>query len=290
MFGAIIGDIIGSYYEVLEIEHQKKYHKPRPYNERIKIMKDELFNENSSCTDDTVLTVAIADAIINGNCNYEKYLREYGIKEINLGLDKYGRSRFGSGFVDWLKGNYQGTSYGNGAAMRISPIGYFNTLEEVKYNSYLATIPSHNHIDSIKASESIATSIYLLNNGISKEELKKYIENNYYKLDYDLEDLRHNNKFSSKSNVTVPQAIYIFLKSNSFEDSIRKAISIGGDTDTISAITGSLSEAYYGVPDYLINKANEYLTDDMKKVINDFYRKGKVKKKVYDDKKHSITF
>ena len=161
--------------------------------------------------------------------------------------------------------------------MRISPVGYFNSLEEVKQNSYLATIPSHNNIEAIKGAECIATSIYLLKNGMNKENLKKYVENNYYKLDYDLEDLRHNNKFSSKSSVTVPQALYIFLESNSFEDSIRKSISIGGDTDTIAAIVGSISEVYYGIDDYLIEKANEYITDDMKSIINKFY-KNKIKK------------
>lgn len=278
MYGAIIGDIIGSYYEVLEIEHQKKYHKIRPYDERMKIMTNELFNENSSYTDDTVLTIAIADAIINGNCQYEKYLIQYGLKEIGIGLDKYGRSRFGKGFIEWLLGNKEGNSFGNGAAMRISPVGYFNTIESVKENSYYATIPSHNSVEAIKGAECIATSIYLLRNGLSKEDLKKYVENNYYVLNYNLEDLRKNNKFSSKCSVTVPQAIYIFLESNSFEDSIRKAISIGGDADTIAAIVGSISEAYYEIPDYLIEEANKYITDDIKKVINSFYKnKAKVK-------------
>lgn len=278
MYGAIIGDIIGSYYEVLEIEHQKKYHKPRSYDERIEIMTDELFTENSSYTDDTVLTIAIADAIINGHCQYEKYLIQYGLKEIEFGLDKYGRSRFGKGFIEWLIGNKEGNSFGNGAAMRISPVGYFNTLESVKENSYYATIPSHNNIEAIKGAECVATSIYLLRNGLSKEDLKKYIEKNYYNINYNLEDLRKNNKFSSKCSVTVPQAIYVFLESNSFEDSIRKAISIGGDADTIAAIVGSVSEAYYEIPDYLIEEANKYITDDMKKVINSFYKnKAKVK-------------
>ena len=272
MYGAIIGDIIGSYYEVLEIEYQKKYHTNRPYDERIKIMKNELFNEKCSYTDDTILTIAIADAIMNGNFEYEKYLRSYGLKEIELGLDKYGRNRFGKGFIEWLIGNTEGNSYGNGAPMRISPIGYFNTLEEVKQNSYYATIPSHNNIEAIKGAECISTSIYLLRNKIKKENLKKYIENNYYKLDYDLEDLRHNNKFSSKSSVTVPQAVYIFLNSNNFEDSIRKAISIGGDTDTIASMVGSLSEVYYGIDNYLIEKANQYLTEELKKVVNQFYK------------------
>ena len=126
MLGAIIGDVVGSYYEVLEINYYKKHKMPRLYEDRIKILDNSisLFNDNCSCTDDSILTCAIYDAIKNGDCNYEKYLKDYGNKEINLGLDKYGRSRFGKGFVSWLKGNYQGDSYGNGAAMRISPVGF----------------------------------------------------------------------------------------------------------------------------------------------------------------------
>ena len=273
MYGAIIGDIAGSYYEVLEVQNKK-----RTYEERIKIMDKNisLFNDNCSCTDDSILTTAIADAIIN-NVDYEIKLREYGFREIDLGKDIYGRSRFGKGFVNWLEGNYQGDSYGNGCAMRISPVGYlFDDIDKIKEESLKATIPSHNHIESIKASEAISTSIYLLRNGISKDQLKKYIADNYYKLDFNLDELRNNYIFTSKAIDSVPQAIYCFLESNDFEDSIRKAISIGGDTDTIACITGSLSEAYYGVPDDLIENTLPYLKDYMIPVINKFY---KIKKK-----------
>lgn len=143
MYGAIIGDIVGSYYEVLEIKN-----KNRSYEDRMKIMDRNvpLFNENCSCTDDSILTTAIADAILNGE-SYEKKLREYGLREINLGKDIYGRSRFGKGFVEWLKNDYMGESFGNGSAMRISPVGYlFNSINEIKIESLNATIPSHNHI------------------------------------------------------------------------------------------------------------------------------------------------
>lgn len=281
MYGAIIGDVAGSYYEVLEIlEHKNK--KIRTYEERIKIMDNNipLFNDKCSCTDDSILTVAIADAILN-NASYEEKLKEYGKREINLGKDIYGRSRFGKGFINWLEGNYEGNSYGNGCAMRISPVGYlFDDIDKIKDESLKATIPSHNHIDSIKASQAIATSIYLLRNGISKEQLKKYIQDNYYKLDFNLDNLRYNYTFTSKAIDSIPQAIYCFLESSSFEDSIRKAISIGGDTDTIACITGSLAEAYYGIPVELINEVKIYIKDYMKPIINKFY---KVKKKIKKD-------
>jgi ADP-ribosylglycohydrolase len=239
MYGAIIGDIVGSYYEVLEIKN-----KNRSYEDRIKIMDRNvpLFNEICSCTDDSILTTAIADAILNGE-SYEKKLREYCLREINLGKDIYGRSRFGKGFVEWLKNDYMGESFGNGSAMRISPVGYlFNSIDEIKSESLNATIPSHNHIESIKSSEAVAVSIYLLRRGMNKDSLKEYIEKNYFSLEYDLDDLRKNYRFTSRAIDSVPQAIFCFLNSNDFEDAIRLSISIGGDSDTIACITGALAE------------------------------------------------
>lgn len=268
MLGAIIGDVVGSYYEVLEVKEIKNGH--RSYEERIKILDQNtpLFTENSSVTDDSILTFAIYKAI-KENKPYEEMLKYYAKKEIDLGKDMYGRSRFGKGFVEWVNGNTQGTSYGNGASMRISPVGYlFDTLEEVKQESYKATIPSHNHEESILCAEAVSTSIFLLRNGISKEELKEYIEKNYFKLDYDLEDLRRNYKFSSKSINSVPQAIFTFLESNSFEETIRNAISIGGDTDTIACIAGSLAESYYGIPQELLEQVKPYLKDYMKELLD----------------------
>ena len=283
MLGAIIGDVAGSYYEVLEIEERKNNKKNRTYEERTKILDENipLFTDKCSATDDSILTCAIYDAIENGSKNYEKYLKEYGLREVNLGMDIYGRSRFGSGFVDWLNNKKEGNSFGNGSAMRISPVGFlFDTLEEVKEESKKATIPSHNHEDSIKASEAVAVSIFLLRKGMSKEEVIKYIKDNYYSLDYDLETLQRAYTFSSKASNSVPQALYIFSVSNDFEDSIRKAISIGGDTDTIAAIVGSLSESYYGIPENLKQEVKPYLRDYMYDLLKDrYYQKDKVRVK-----------
>ena len=264
MFGAIIGDVAGSYLEVLEVQGIKDGH--RSYEERIKILDGNkpLFADECSCTDDSILTIAIYDAIVNGNLDYEKYLREYGLREVNEGIDKYGRSRFGNGFVSWLNGDFQGESYGNSAAMRIGPVGYlFDTLDEVKEQARLATISSHNHIDAIKGAEAVAVAIFLLRTGHSKEEVYDFVTNNYYELDFDLEDLQRNNKFSSKSSITVPQALFVFFQSDDFEDSIRKALSIGGDSDTIACIVGSISEAYYGVSDELKEQVKPFMKDYM---------------------------
>ena len=285
MLGAIIGDIVGSYYEVLEIEEKKNNKRNRSYEERIKILDKEtpLFTKMASVTDDSILTCAIYDAIKNGN-NYEKYLKEYGIREINLGKDIYGRSRFGKGFVDWLENKKEGNSYGNGAAMRISPVGFcFETLEEVKENAKRATIPSHNHEDALKSAEAVAVSIFLLRKGMKKEEVIDYIKNNYYDLNYDLEELQRNYSFSSKAINSVPQALYVFSVANDFEDAIRKAISIGGDTDTIASIVGALSESYYQIPDEIKEQAKPYLKDYMYDLLKDkYFKKEKAREKKYE--------
>lgn len=283
MLGAIIGDIVGSFYEVLEIQEKKNNKKNRSFEERVEILNRNipLFTKNCSVTDDSILTCAIYDAIKNGNSDYEKYLKQYGLREINLGLDQYGRSRFGKGFVSWLEGKQEGNSFGNGSAMRISPVGFcFDTLEEVKRESKKATIPSHNHEDAIKASEAVAVSIFLLRKGMRKEELVRYIKNNYYDLNYDLEDLQRNYSFSSQASNSVPQALYIFSISNDFEDAIRKAISIGGDTDTIAAIVGSLSESYYGIPENIKQQAKPYLKDYMLDLLEErYFEKDKIREK-----------
>ena len=272
MYGAIIGDVAGSIYEVMEINALKKK-TIRSKMERSIILNESfpLFTNMSSMTDDSILTCSIADSILN-NISYEENLKKYGIDEVCLGFDKYGRNKFGYGFIKWLNENVKGDSFGNGCAMRISPVGYlFDDLETIKNECKFATTPSHNHPESIKCSEAVAVSIYLLRNGISKEELKKYIEDNYFKLDFDLEDLRSNYRFTSRAIESVPEAIFVFLESNSFEETIRNAISIGGDVDTIACIAGSIAESYYKIPDYLIKSVRKYIPNNYQKIVNEFY-------------------
>lgn len=273
MLGAIIGDIAGSTYEVEEIKAIKE---GINYEKRIRILNNKvpLFNEDSSYTDDTVLTASIADAIINSK-DYEEILKEYGNREINLGLDKYGRNRFGKGFCDWLKGDYIGNSYGNGCAMRISPIAnYYDNEDDVLEETIKATRPSHNHEDSYLGVMAVSTCIYLAKNKQSKEKIKSYIELKYgYDLNYNLEELQRTYKFTSKAKESVPQAIFCFLESNDFEDAIRKAISIGGDSDTIAAITGSIAEAYYEIDEKLIKEVEKYLPEYIINITNEFYKR-----------------
>ena len=276
MLGAIIGDIIGSRFEVLEAK------KLQTYKDRLKILNKEvpLITEESSYTDDTVLTLAVAHAIKN-EISYEKALKEYGLKELELGKDKYGRNRFGSNFVKWLNGSFQGNSIGNGAAMRISPVGFlFDSYLEVVNNAYKATIPSHNSREAINASLAISTSIYYLRNGSSKDQIKKYIEENYYNLDFNLEYLQRNYTFKATCNESVPEAIYCFLISENFEDAILKALSIGGDSDTICAIVGALSESFYGIDENLLKQVKPFIPENYQKQINEIYNNKKLIHKI----------
>lgn len=282
MLGAIIGDVVGSIYETLEIKELKNNSR-RSYEERIKILNPEepLFTDSSNVTDDSILTCAVYDAIKNGNCDYEKYLREYGLQELEFCEKNNAHHRFGKGFVSWLNKENEGISYANGGAMRVSPVGFlFNSLEEVKKNSYLATIPSHNNPEALKSAEAVSVSIYLLRKGFSKEEVEQYIKSNYYELNYDLEDLQRNYTFSSRSSESVPEALFVFFQADNFEDSIRKAVSIGGDSDTIACIAGALSEAYYGVDEKLKDGVKPYLRDNMVDLLDDYYHlKDKLKEK-----------
>lgn len=281
MWGAIIGDIVGSIYEVLEVK-AKKEHNKRSYEERMLIMdnKTPLFTSDSSYTDDTVLTLAIGDAIMHDK-DYEKYLRTYGQEEVNLGIDKYGRSRFSYNFCEWLKQDEYGHSIGNGCAMRVGPIGYaFDELLKVEQETRLSTLPTHNNNECVDAACTVASAIYLARHGLSKEQIMTYLSFRYhYRLEFNLDDLRHNYTFKSAAIDSVPQAIYCFLVADSFEDGLRKSISIGGDSDTIAAITCSILEAYYGVPKELIEEAKKYLNSEQLNVINQFYNMLKTKDK-----------
>jgi len=271
-YGAIVGDIAGSYKETLEIKahtHGARVHK----EERIKNLEIQtpLMGYLDSLTDDSFLTLAIAHALLT-DLDYEKALRSFGSFELNNGKDLYGRGRFGSGFVKWLKGEKDGDSLGNGSAMRISPVGYaFASLNETLKEAELATLPSHNHPDSIKCAKATAGAIFLARTGSDKEQIKEFIEKTLeIKLDFDLEKLQEENEFNARAMDSVPQALFCFINSNSFEDAIRKALSIGGDTDTIACISGSVAGAFYGVPENLARKAQNYIPDFYQDIIDNF--------------------
>ena len=235
LYGAIFGDIVGSIYEW----------------DNIKTKDFELFDEDSFFTDDTVMSIAVACALAECIGNYDN-LSQTAIKWMKLLGREYPDAGYGSHFEQWLftKNSEPYNSWGNGSAMRVSAVAYFaKTLEEVKELSFRVTAVSHNHQEGIKGAEATAVAIFMALQGKSKEEIKEYIVKNYYPLDFTLDEIRPFYVFRSSCQETVPQALEAFFESESFEDAIRNAISIGGDSDTIGAITGSVAEAYYGVPD-----------------------------------------
>lgn len=250
MIGAVIGDIIGSRFE----------------KNNIKSKNFELFTKASRYTDDTVLTVAIADCILNSK-DYEKTVKKYG--------RNYPFAGYGGRFKKWLGGIKRGpyNSWGNGSAMRVSPIGFaFKNEDKVLTEAKKSAEITHNHVEGIKGAQAIAMSVFLAKGGNTKEEIKDYIE---YKFGYDLnrtiESIRPTYDFDVSCQGSVPESIIAFLESENFEDAIRIAISIGGDSDTIASMTGAISEAFYkSIPLDLIEKANEYLPKKFMKIIEEF--------------------
>ena len=278
MIGAIIGDICGSYLEVLEARAKDGENGKRSYQERIQILdpKTSLFTDEVQYTDDTCLTVAVADALLH-NQDYEAYIKEYGLKEMNIGMAEFGRSRFGSGVIAWLKGEGDGISYGNGGAMRVSPIGlYYNSFDKIMEEAKKSAIPTHNHEEAITSAQAVACAVFLARMHTPKKEIKEYIEKTFgYDLNYSLEQLQKEYRFTSRSSESIPQALFCFLESNSFEDALRKSLSIGGDSDTIASIAGALGECYYGVPESFVEKMREYIPPYMLDVVDQFYRRTK---------------
>ncbi len=251
MLGAITGDIIGSVFEF-------DFTKPE--------FEFSLFSKESRFTDDTVLTVALADSILS-NVDYKLKLSEY--------YRLYPHCSFGSRFHLWATRKEQPpyNSWGNGSAMRVSPVGWaYNDLETVLLRAKESAEVTHNHPEGIKGAQATAASIFLTRTKHSKKEIKKFVEKRFgYDLDLDLEDLRKNYRFNESCQGTVPQAIFTFLISDNFEDSIRKAIYIGGDSDTLACINGSIAEAFYGgVPEEIKNEVYKRLDIRLTKILSDF--------------------
>lgn len=251
MIGAIIGDIVGSPYEF----------------DNIKTKDFPLFNKLSIFTDDTVMTIAVGKAL-------SKYNREDGLGSFkenlidimhNLG-ERYPDCGFGGRFEDWVltKSRKPYNSCGNGSAMRVSPVAWYaNCLEEAEELAKASAEITHNHPDGIKGAQATAAAIYLARIGKTKQEIKEYIENKYYQIPFTLDEIRPTYEFVAVNNGTVQPALEAFFESNGFEDAIRNAISIGGDSDTIGAITGAVSEAYYGIDQDLKETALSFLDNDL---------------------------
>jgi ADP-ribosylglycohydrolase len=248
MLGAVIGDIIGSRYEG----------KRHPKTSRFL-----LFNKNSRFTDDTVLTCAVADVLMNGG-SFEDKIREY--------YRRYPKVGYGSAFKEWGNSDDMDAynSYGNGSAMRVSPIGFFASSESMtmKLAEESAEV-THNHPEGIKGAQAIAAATYLAWQGQSKKDIKDVVEGMGYRTDIILTS--EHLGFDCTCQETVPQAIDAFLHSNDFESTIRAAIMMGGDSDTIAAMAGGIAHAFYNeIPQDIVDEALKRLPNDLAEILDQF--------------------
>lgn len=257
MLGAITGDIAGSRFEF----------------DNIKSKDFEFLCDDCYFTDDTVMTVAVGKALMNAGadavCNPQKYsariAKEFEVQMRDFG-GRYPYAGYGGMFSRWLKTDVPKpyNSFGNGAAMRVSPCGIAaNSLENALTLARISAGVTHDHPEGIKGAQAVAAAVFLAKSGKTKGDIKKYIEKNFYSLNKTLEEIRPNYFFDETCQGTVPQAIRAFLESAGFEDSIRNAVSLGGDSDTLAAITGSISYAFYNRSE-TGRKKNKKLTEKAK--------------------------
>ena len=246
MIGAIVGDIVGSRFEF----------------DNIKTKEFELFDRDCVFTDDTVMTIAIGKAVYEygDSPDFKKHLIDV-MHEVG---DKYPDCGYGGRFLDWILEERREpyNSCGNGSAMRVSAIGWYaKTIDETERLAKVSAEVTHNHPEGIKGAQAVAGAIFLARTGANKETIEKYIEEKYYILDFTLDEIRPTYDYEITCQKSVPQAIKAFLESTDFEDAIRNAISIGGDSDTVAAICGSIAEAFYRVDEEIKETALSYLDD-----------------------------
>lgn len=251
MLGAIIGDIVGSLYE-FRSDKTKNF---------------PLFSPGCSPTDDSLMTMAVGVTCVSADTHNEsefKHTLALMMREI---WRQYPDAGYGDRFFDWLMSDTMGPygSYGNGSAMRVSPVAYVaEMLDEAEKLAKWSAEVTHDHPEGIKGAQAVAAATYLVKEGHDKDEIRAYIEEKYYDLDFTLDELRPSYSFDVTCMGSVPQAIMCFLEAEDFEDAVRNAISLGGDGDTIGAMAGAIAEAYFGISDELQEEAMEYVDDTEK--------------------------
>lgn len=254
MLGALVGDIIGSVYE---------FH-------NTKSTDFELFHGASKFTDDSVMTLAVAKWLVEDEAHTLHYLI-YCMQELG---NRHPYAGYGGHFYGWLaKDNPQPyNSWGNGAGMRVSPVGlYAKTLDEALALAALTASVSHNHPEGVKGAQAIATSMFLCKQGKSKEEIKDYVETTFgYNLHRTIAEIRPRYEFDVSCQGSVPEAIITFLEGNSFEEVIRLAISLGGDSDTIGAMAGAIAACMYSISEEIAERCDRILTEDLRDIKDRF--------------------
>lgn len=261
MYGAILGDIIGSPFEFDRGDKTKDF---------------KLFSRRSHFTDDSVMTLAVCEALLKvGQDATVKEIEDAVISSMQSWGRRYPHEGYGGYFRCWLTARHPEpyNSFGNGSAMRVSTAGWlYDSLEKTRVVAKATANVTHNHPEGIKGAEATASAIFMARNGSSKEEIKKYIENEFhYDLNRTLDEIRPSFHMDETCQKTVPEAIIAFLEARDFEDAIRNAVSLGGDTDTLGAITGSIAEAYFGISETLISECRNRINKDMRDVVDAFY-------------------
>ena len=261
MLGAILGDIVGSPYE---FDHNNYKHKDFP-----------LLSEKSHFTDDTVMTVAVARGLMAGQGDAQKTFAEVQHEMRRLGK-AYPNAGYGGMFGRWLRAEHPQPygSFGNGSAMRASFAGWAaQSLEEALLLGKLSAEVTHNHPEGIKGAQATAAVIFLARTGHSKPEIKQYVEQTFgYDLNRTCDEIRPTYHHVETCQETVPEAIIAFLESVSFEDALRNAVSLGGDSDTLACITGGIAEAFYGMPQELRDETLKRLPEDIREAYELFWR------------------
>lgn len=261
MYGAILGDIIGSPFEFDRGDKTKDF---------------KLFSRRSHFTDDSVMTLAVCEALLKvGQDATVKEIEDTVISSMQSWGRRYPHEGYGGYFRRWLTARHPEpyNSFGNGSAMRVSAAGWlYDSLEKTRVVAKATANVTHNHPEGIKGAEATASAIFMARNGSSKEEIKKYIENEFhYDLNRTLDEIRPSFHMDETCQKTVPEAIIAFLEARDFEDAIRNAVSLGGDTDTLGAITGSIAEAYFGISETLISECRNRINKDMRDIVDAFY-------------------
>ncbi len=257
MYGAILGDIIGSPYEFDMGNKSKDF---------------PLFSGRSTFTDDTVMTIAVADAFLDAQPNADiKWIRNRLIKGMQRFGKKFPHAGYGGMFRHWLRSTDSQPygSYGNGSAMRVSSVAWlYNDIDTVRHMARLSAEVTHNHPEGIKGAEATASAIFLARTGHSKAEIKTYVEEQFlYDLSRTCDEIRPNYHHVESCQETVPEAITAFLEGETFEDVIRTAVSLGGDCDTLTCIAGSIAEGFYGVSEELKQECKRRLHPDLLAVL-----------------------
>ena len=259
MYGALLGDMIGAPYEFDRGDKTKEF---------------PLFCKYSHFTDDSVMTIAVAEALLDFRFREDEDIKAGLVESMRKWGKKYPNAGYGRKFYHWLHARHPEpySSYGNGSAMRVSSAGWlFDTIDETRHMAWLTAEVTHNHPEGIKGAEATASAIFLARTGHSKDEIRDYIVREFgYDLSRTCNQIRPGYYHNESCQKTVPEAITAFLEGTDFEDVIRTAVSLGGDCDTLTCIAGSIAEAFYGVPAILEAECRSRLPEDMLYILGRF--------------------